>query len=220
MAAAAPTGQLLVRDNIANSARFCHRTIYDKGYLMIPAGKAALVLLAAGRSVRFGKRDKLAQPLAGRPLASHIADTLSGIAFAHHFVVTTGRSKLRFPKPFECLINPAPENGMSASIAIGVEGAEATGAAACLIALADMPHVPASHFRALLQRAADAPETIVATAGAHRNQVPALFGAGHFQALRTLDGDGGAANLLRDTPAVPCASEFLKDYDAPGDFAG
>ena len=50
---------------------------------MIAADAVAVVLLAAGRSTRFGARDKLAEPLAGLPLGLHAARMLRDILETH-----------------------------------------------------------------------------------------------------------------------------------------
>src|SRR3546814_15509343 len=52
---------------------------------MIEPEAVALILLAAGRSTRFGVADKLAAPLPGSPLAQPQANPLSPIPFCPHF---------------------------------------------------------------------------------------------------------------------------------------
>src|SRR3546814_17898790 len=54
---------------------------------MIEPEAVALILLAAGRSPRFGVADKLAAPLHGRPLVQHAATTLSPLTFGRHIAV-------------------------------------------------------------------------------------------------------------------------------------
>ena len=56
---------------------------------MIEAAKVASVLLAAGRSARFGEADKLAADLNGKPVALHAAEALAGIGLGQLIAVTS-----------------------------------------------------------------------------------------------------------------------------------
>src|SRR3546814_4255821 len=63
---------------------------------MIEPEAVALILLAAGRSTRFGVADKLAAPLHGRPLVQHAANTLSPIPFGRHIAVCSSSLPVDF----------------------------------------------------------------------------------------------------------------------------
>lgn len=104
---------------------------------------------------------------------------------------------------------------MSASIACGVRMAEATDCDACLIALADMPLIPESHFRALLQ---GFDGDVVATQAGDRKMVPALFGRALFPQLCALGGDRGASAMLRHSTSVSIDPATARDVDAPSDI--
>ncbi|WFL77776.1 nucleotidyltransferase family protein [Altererythrobacter arenosus] len=186
---------------------------------MTGVGHVGLVLLAAGRSRRFGPQDKLAQDWRGKPLARHAADTLAALPFAAHIAVVGEDSRLQLPEQFETVTNPDPALGLSHSIALGVEALLPRHLDACLIALADMPLVPEAHFLALLDGVARSDGDIVATANGDRAQVPAVFGKEHFAALIALTGDQGARELLRTARTIPCDAELLADFDRPEDFA-
>lgn len=175
----------------------------------------AAVLLAAGRSTRFGAADKIAAELDGLPLGLHAARTIAGLPLALRYVVT-GAAPRDYPG-FEIVPNDRPEAGLSRSIALGVASARAAGAQAMLIALADMPYVPAAHFRRLIERA-DGPAALVAsTDGGHRTS-PAVFGADWFDDLAALSGDRGARDLLQRGSAVSAAPGDLLDVDTPDDL--
>ena len=181
--------------------------------------RVGVVLLAAGGSKRFGSQDKLARPFRGKPLARHAADTLASLPFAAHVVVVRENSSLQLPGIYESIANADPSRGLSSSIALGVEAIEAHDLDACLIALADMPLVPQSHFLALLNGFACSEGSIVATADGKRAQVPAVFGRSHYAALAALSGDSGARELLRSARTIACDPELLADFDQPQDFA-
>ncbi|MEO0031096.1 MAG: hypothetical protein RIS94_854 [Pseudomonadota bacterium] len=170
----------------------------------------ALVLLAAGRAERFGG-GKLQALLAGRPVLTHVADHLATLPFAARFV--TGTAAL--PGYTGLPLDP-PDAPQSRSLGLGVAAARDAGARAVLIALGDMPLVPASHFRALV---AAFDGNRIASRSGNTSMPPALFGAQHFEALIALSGDRGAGALLRDAPALPLPANAALDIDTPEDLA-
>src|SRR3546814_4001701 len=118
---------------------------------MIEPEAVALILLAAGRSTRFGVADKLAAPLHGRPLVQHAANTLSPIPFGRHIEVCSSSLPVAFAALGFDVAWLRPGEPLSVSLAAGIARAEATACAACLIVLPAMPFVPRSHFSAPLE---------------------------------------------------------------------
>ena len=62
---------------------------------MIAPETTALILLAAGKSARFGLSDKLTEMFLGQPLGMHVVTALEAVPFAHDFnraVVRTRRT--------------------------------------------------------------------------------------------------------------------------------
>lgn len=175
----------------------------------------AAVLLAAGRSTRFGTADKLAAPLGDRPLGHHAAGTLATLPLAARFVVC--RPGLHAWPGFEIITNARPEAGLAHSIALGIAAARNGGAEAVLIALADMPFVTAAHMTHLLDRH-DGPDTRVASSDGRHHMPPALFGASWFGALEGLTGDRGARSLLDQATEVVASPDELRDIDTPEDL--
>lgn len=178
---------------------------------MIDPRNVTAILLAAGRASRFGA-DKLVQPLSGRPVVEHAATTLASIGFGRLLVLRRAGAAFDLPG-FEDVIVPeaAPQ---SLSLRLGI--AAAKGAEAALVALADMPLVPAVHFAALL---AAHDSGITATARDGLAMVPAVFAAERFADFTALDGDRGAQRLLADARLVEARPEWLADIDTPGDLA-
>lgn len=174
----------------------------------------ALVLLAAGQSRRFGT-NKLAASLHGVRVARHVADRLAALPFARHFVVTRPETPLL--PGYACLPLIPADAPQGRSLAVGVAAARQAGARAVMVALADMPLVPDSHVRALL--AAFAGDRIASRSATGTPMPPALFGAQHFAALESLDGDRGAGALLRDAPFVTLPPGTERDIDTPADLA-
>ncbi|CAN5553785.1 NTP transferase domain-containing protein [soil metagenome] len=182
--------------------------------MAIVAGRVTAVLLAAGRSTRFGG-DKLSAPFRGRPLGAHAAAMLAAIPFAAHLAVTGPSAVDLAGLGFDCRDVP-PDAPMSASLKLGVAAAAETACDACLIMLADMPLVPAAHIHALLA-AHDGLMTATLSQGAR--MVPALIARAAFPLVATLSGDQGARGLLRDAPGVVAPPAWLVDIDTLGDAA-
>lgn len=185
---------------------------------MIASGRTVLVLLAAGRSTRFGEDDKLMAPLGGQPLYRHAVDAVASVDFLGRVVVTSGTSVALGGEGYERVINPAPERGLSGSLTLGVGAARRLGAAAMLVMLADMPFVTPAHVRALFA-AADGPGAVVASGDGARTSPPALFAAGRFAELGQLSGDRGARALLGTAALVTTTAHMLADIDTPADLA-
>lgn len=175
----------------------------------------ALILLAGGRGTRFGGA-KLIAPLAGQPLALHAAKMLAALPFGHRFAVTGPDVPDLGALGYNCIpLEPlgAPQ---ARSVALGVAAAQAAGAHAVLVALADMPLIPASHIRALVARF-DGDR--IGTSADGVTMPPALFGAAHFAALTALNGDRGGAMRLAGAPMVAIDPALALDIDRPEDLA-
>ncbi len=182
--------------------------------MAIAAERVAAVLLAAGRSVRFGG-DKLAAPFRGQPLGSHAAMMLRDFPFAAHIAVT-GPSALDLAAlGFDCHAAPRDEP-MSVSLRTGIAAAAAVDCDACLIMLADMPLVPPAHIAALL---AAHDGVMTATLSGAVRMVPAVMARAAFPLVAGLAGDQGARVLLRAAPGVVASPDWLADIDTPGDAA-
>lgn len=168
------------------------------------------VLLAAGLSTRFGSTDKISAPLNGQPLGLHAAHTLAELPLAHRFVVS--RPGNLDWQPFDLIPNLAPKKGLSHSIALGVSAARQVGADAILLALADMPFVPAAHFKDVIDRYSGH-ASLIASINGDQRMPPALFGADWFSQLEALTGDRGARHLLDRAEIVHGLPGDLLDID-------
>lgn len=175
------------------------------------AADIAVILLAAGRGTRFGG-GKLAARLAGKTVIDHVAERLAGVAFSRRIMVCSGTTPA--VDGFERITLSPGDAPLSCSIATGVSAVPRESAA--LIVLADMPLVPATHFSSLIERF-DGDR--IATRVGGRTMVPALFSKRHFAALSSLEGDKGAAALLRDAPSIPLDEDLALDIDTPDDLA-
>lgn len=183
---------------------------------MIAAEDTVLILLAAGRSSRFGTGNKLEAEYLGKPIGLHVVTAFEDIAFKARIVVADGCS-LDFPG-YRRLRNDQPDAGLARSLRLGVECASADGPAAVVVALADMPRVTAAHIYRLLD-AADGADAVVASSDGVSPRPPAVFGAARFDFLLSLEGDAGARDLVRAGRHVVTAPAELIDIDTPEDLA-
>lgn len=182
---------------------------------MLSVEDTALVLLAAGRSERFGDvGSKLEEDFLGQPLGLHVTVALEALPFRDRIAVT-GTARVDYAaRGYRVVPNPDPAGKMASSVRLGVRHAQATGAQAVLIALADMPRVTAAHILRLYDAARNG-DTVVASSDGRDPRPPALFGADRFDFLMTLDGDHGARDLVRGGRHVVASPGELIDIDTP-----
>ena len=170
----------------------------------------AVVLLCAGRGSRFGG-GKLEAVLAGKALARHAADRLAALPFSR-FIAVCSETTPDLPGFERVMLDPVG-GPLSRSIATGIAALD--GDMSALIALADMPLVPSTHFLALM--AAFDGDVIASRVGTFA-MVPAVFGAQHFATLQRLTGDRGAGALLRDAQTVELDPTLAHDVDTADDL--
>lgn len=177
------------------------------------------LVLAAGRSSRFGAADKLLADFRGKPLAAHAADAMRAVALDHRLAVVADPEVGALFGGFEVLTVTAPGAPQSRSLALGARRAKALGAARLLVALSDMPLVDAALLASVLARCTGARPS--AAADGARISPPACFPAARLDPLARLEGDRGAAALLGDLPGsalVEVRSGMLDDIDTRDDL--
>lgn len=184
----------------------------------MPPADIAVAVLAAGRGVRFGS-DKLMTDLDGRPMASHIAQTLRHMPFGWRLAVCGNGAALMqhfSAAGFQVLANSTPETGQAHSLHLAVKAAQATEAKALLVALADMPFVSAKHIAALV---AAYEGDIVASTNGTTPMPPAIFPRDTWPMLLATTGDAGARGLLENARLIAAPTAELRDIDTPADLS-
>jgi molybdenum cofactor cytidylyltransferase len=189
---------------------------------MIDPGEVAAIMLAAGRSRRFGGADKLLATLNEMPVALHAAKAIVALAPARRIAICPNSdgalARLLAGEGFDIVPNPDAERGLSESLRLGIAAVQSGPDQAVLLCLADMPFVRAEHLAALLARF-DANEAPVIASG--RDGVPmppALFARSQFPALAEASGDSGGRALFASAIIVPAPERQLDDIDRPGDL--
>ena len=185
---------------------------------MLKPENSALLLLAAGRSRRFGNADKLAVPYLGRPIGMHAVVALEAIPFARRIAVIDGTSLPLAEAGYEVVVNDDPAAGLGRSLCLGAERVIDSGVDAVVIALADMPLVTAAQVLRLFD-AADGVDSVVASSDGRIPRPPALFGSAHFGALLGARGDQGMRPLIAAGRHVVTMPRELIDIDTPDDLA-
>ncbi len=110
------------------------------------------ILLAAGRSERMGKDNKLLLPYGGRPLIRHVAETLMA-AGPRQLLVVLGHDAETVRRalaglPMRMLENPLHEAGQMTSVRAGCRALDGVGSGV-MIALGDMPGLRARDYQSL-----------------------------------------------------------------------
>lgn len=195
---------------------------------MIDPGPArpalAGIVLAAGRSTRFGARNKLAVAWDGEPLVCRPVRAASAAGLAPVVVVTASDevASLLSRSPVRCVDVETRDGGLSASLRVGL-GALPADVAGTFVLLGDMPLVTADHIARLAS--AFAPERdrsiVVPTSGGRRGN-PILWAASHFAEMAAATGDVGARRLLETNPSriveVALDDAVLFDVDREADL--
>lgn len=178
------------------------------------------LVLAAGRSTRFGADNKLLSPLRGRPLAGWAAQAMRDVPLDHRLVATSSEEVAACFEGFDVVAGAGPLAGQADNLRAGVARAAALGADRLLIVLADMPLVDTSLLEAVLAACTD--DHASAATDGRRRMPPACFPKADLAALGRLQGDRGAGELLRalpETALVRVSEAQLSDVDTAEDLA-
>ncbi len=165
----------------------------------------AVLILAAGRSRRFGADKRRARLPDGRTL---LAATVARYAEVFDRVRVVLRPGEALPPDcagsgVEAVPAPHADRGMGASLADGVGAC--TGADWLFVALGDMPWVQAATLRMLRHAADSAPQSdglVIQPVHDDRSGHPVGFRAPLFPALAKLDGDTGARPVVRMAKSI------------------
>jgi molybdenum cofactor cytidylyltransferase len=189
--------------------------------------KVAAIVLAAGRSVRFGEANKLLAEIGGKPMVARAA-ALALASRARPVIVVTGFEAERVATALkdlgvEIAHNPDFAQGIGTSLRAGLRAVPRASDGA-LILLGDMPRVDASVLDALLAAfAANGAESICVPVHAGRRGNPVLWARAYFPEMMRLSGDRGAKQLMRLHPGKIVEVEvgtdsIFKDIDLAADL--
>ncbi|HYK06051.1 MAG TPA: NTP transferase domain-containing protein [Thermoanaerobaculia bacterium] len=186
--------------------------------------ESAVVILAAGGSRRLGRPKQLVE-IEGQPLVLRAAEAaLAAGSGSVHVVVGAEVVRIREALgdlPVDLVVNEAWQEGVASSIRAAIEAIERRErpVETLILMLCDQPGVSGDVLRRLLDAYRTTRAPVVASRYPEGPGVPALFHAELFPALKSLDGDVGARELIRhlDRDVVTIPFSLTDDVDTPGD---
>lgn len=164
------------------------------------APRIAALILAAGRSTRYGGTNKLLAELDGIPIVRRVAQAALA-SRARPVIVVTGHQSERVAEAVsgldvQLVHNPNYAKGLSTSLKTGI-GALASEADGAIVCLGDMPRIEASHIDRLIAAFAPKEGRLIALPvhnGKRGN--PVLFGRALFPEMMDAEGDTGARHII------------------------
>jgi molybdenum cofactor cytidylyltransferase len=182
------------------------------------------LLLAAGRSSRMGARNKLLEPLDGRPIVRIAAEAVIG-SRCRALTVVTGHEEDKVRAALagleaDFVHNPGFADGLAASLSAGLAAVPAD-ADGIVVALGDMPLVTTAEIDRLIDAFAPTEgRAIVVPAFEGQRGNPVLWAARFLPELARLKGDRGGRQIMADHAAEVAevampADAVLTDVDTP-----
>jgi molybdenum cofactor cytidylyltransferase len=180
-----------------------------------PTPRIAALILAAGRSTRMGKANKLLADVYGRPMIARVAAAVQD-SQADPAIVVTGyeREGIEAALAGQGLVfahNPDFDAGLSSSLHRGLAALpeHVDGVVVCL---GDMPRVSAVVIDRLIA-AFDPPEgrTICLPTWQGKRGNPVLFARRFFAEMHAISGDQGARALIGEYPEAVCEVAMSDD---------
>jgi molybdenum cofactor cytidylyltransferase len=203
----------------------------DHRGLAAPVPRVAGLVLAAGRSTRFGGRPKLLVQLEGRPILQHVLDA-ARIGGLDPVVVVLGDEAEAIEAAMvwageRRVVNPDPAAGLAVSLRVGLDAVAALAplVGAAVVLLGDQPRTAPSVVAALIAAAEGAPAEaawfVVPDYAGGGGPNPVLIRREGFDAATSATGDRGIGPLISARPErvfripVPGTNP---DIDTPADL--
>lgn len=192
-----------------------------------PSGSGvAAIILAAGRSSRMAPRNKLLEPVGGKPIVAKVAD-IALASGAGPIIVVTGFEAPRIAavlsgRKLTMVHNASFQDGLSSSLRVGLS-ALPPDSDGTLILLGDMPGIEDAVLGALMAAFTGSDAICVPVHRARRGN-PVLFGRRYFAEMMRISGDEGAKQLLarhkeRVIEVEVGTDSIFVDIDTPVDLA-
>ena len=187
--------------------------------------KYAMVVLAAGQSLRFGE-NKLLADIKGNSLYNITLKRMKAFQAFPQFIVT-GYSKIRQAaedQKMTVIMNDRPEDGISRSIRLGLERCleEFPDIQGIMFLVCDQPELEESTIQRILNAASVHKGQIISAACENNPGNPVLFDRSFFEELQHLTGDNGGRSIMHKVSDrvryVDAASCELTDIDKKTDI--
>lgn len=175
--------------------------------------RVAGIVLAGGRSARFG-RDKLREPIDGRPLLQHAIEAVRAVT--DEVIVVVGVDDTPTPDPDVRLVHDArPFEGPLAAVALGLGSTDAD---ICLVVGGDMPTLVPAVLRRLIAALDDgSTDAAVLDADGHHRPLPMAVrrGAASSVAIALIERDEHRLRALRDALGLAVVPDPVWHQDDP-----
>ncbi len=168
------------------------------------APRIAALVLAAGRSTRFGPENKLLADLDGKMIVRRTVEAVLA-SDARPVIVVTGHMAAAVKAALAKLEitfvhNPDFAAGLSTSLKAGIQALPsglAAGLDGCVVALGDMPRISGAHIDRLISAFApkEGRSIVVPVHGGKRGN-PVLFAAAYLTEMLEVAGDTGARHII------------------------
>lgn len=178
--------------------------------------KIGCVIMAAGKSVRFGG-NKLDAEFEGRPMFLHAFEAIPDGLFARVVVVTQYAQIMDCAARygFQVLCNDQPEAGLSRTVAMGTQALEDCDA--ILFLVADQPLLRRATVERIVHCWLAHPESITGASHHGKRGNPCIFPREFFPELKAITGDRGGNTVIRAHEdrlrTVEVAESELTDVD-------
>lgn len=164
--------------------------------------RTAILILAAGESVRMGKKIKQLLPWKGTTLLEHAINTAKTTTAYKTLVVLGAHSdKIKAEIAFNSVAyfeNKEWARGMGSSIAAGTKclREQCVPLDGILIMLCDQPLIDSNHLNEMIRAFSTGDKNLIVTGYSKGVGVPALLSKNYFSKLEALDGASGAREIL------------------------
>lgn len=156
--------------------------------------RIAVILEAAGNSVRFGSNKLMYIMDDGRPMISGVLDAVNASVWYRKIIVTQYDEVSCMAPDYDVVINERPDLGISHSMQLGIEAAG--DADAYMFCVCDQPGLTASSIEALIEAYKKGTAGIVSLAWQGRMCNPKIFSSCYRDELMTLSGDVGGRQII------------------------
>tara|TARA_B100000963_G_C22318968_1_gene533447 strand:- start:63 stop:674 length:612 start_codon:yes stop_codon:yes gene_type:complete len=167
------------------------------------------IVLAAGRSNRFGSKNKLSEIINGKPIINNILDTLLKIFASSELIIILGHEHKKITnlinnEDIKILENINYKKGIGTSISLAIKNLE-TNILGVMIIPADMPYINSIDLinleKTFLENNC---EKVIIPQHNSRSGNPVVLPKIYFNILKNLKDDFGAKSLIKKKDIVIC----------------
>ena len=165
------------------------------------------ILLAAGKSKRFGKKNKLSVIINGKPIINNILDTLLEIFDPSELIIVVGHEhktiiNLINNEKIKILENVNYKRGVGTSISLAIKNLE-TDIQGAMIIPADMPYITSIDLMNLEKKFLEYNcDKVIIPKHNSKTGNPVILPRIYFNTLKNLKDDFGARSLIRDKDII------------------